>query len=449
MSEFFNKILHINCPQIVLRQNSSNSPKVYRGSGLITRINQRNLEIELSYCDDDSWSSILKHLESLGEKQGNVTVVGDKSAGIGKIVQETEYFSLSATDEQDRKWVSQKVLITNRQFSANKITLTAKLFEIQHSAYISSQEEASMRIYLSQNINIPYSNRMKTGEYVANFLACSYNFSIISCNENTIIKIESIDKKLPNLIETKVCEALQFITGDLVAWSSLEAYQESQISIRIRSLTKSNNQTKKRPPIRFEKLYTRKDVWELYEKYLNYILNYSDEELHPISGWIRRIVEARTQYLEAEMLTLSVAVESLVGMDDFKDFFKKEKTNSIKSQILLIENCMKELYLEDSFKKRLKGFMDNMNSVSATDKLKKLVDKGLVDESLTKAWKKIRNKAAHGYILKPGELNKNLKFCNQVTVLFHHLVFILIGYKGKYTDYSEDGWIKKSFNASH
>ena len=49
---------------------------------------------------------MLKHLESLGEKQGNVTVIGDKSAGIGKIVKKTEYFSLSATDDQNREWIS-------------------------------------------------------------------------------------------------------------------------------------------------------------------------------------------------------------------------------------------------------------------------------------------------------------------------------------------------------
>lgn len=149
------------------------------------------------------------------------------------------------------------------------------------------------------------------------------------------------------------------------------------------------------------------------------------------------------------MLTLSVAVESLLAINTLQEYFLENNLNKIESQILLVKDCIQELNIEDPFRNRLEGCMNSMNSVSTTDKLKKLVDKGLVDKSLKKAWKEIRNKAAHGYILKPGELNKNLKFCNQVTVLFHHLVFLIIGYRGKYTDYSEDGWIKKDFNPSN
>ncbi|MEM9922404.1 MAG: hypothetical protein AAF915_01385 [Cyanobacteria bacterium P01_D01_bin.50] len=181
MSEFSNQILCINCPRIILRQNSSNSPKVYQGSGSITRKSERNLELELSYFNDDSWSSMLKHFESLGEKG--------------------------------------------------------------------------------------------------------------------------------------------------------------------------------------------------------------------------RIIEARAESLESELFTLSVAVESLLTMDNLQEYFLSKNPNNIESQISLLKDCMKELELEDSFIKKLEGCMNSMKKLSATDKLKKLVDKGLVDKSLTKSWKKIRNKAAHGCIL--------------------------------------------------
>lgn len=60
MSEFYNQILCINCPRIILTQNSSNSPKVYQGSGSITRKSERNLELELSYFDDDHNSPIYR-----------------------------------------------------------------------------------------------------------------------------------------------------------------------------------------------------------------------------------------------------------------------------------------------------------------------------------------------------------------------------------------------------
>jgi hypothetical protein len=87
-----------------------------------------------------------------------------------------------------------------------------------------------------------------------------------------------------------------------------------------------------------------------------------------------------------------------------------------------------------------------MKSVRAKDRLRNLMDKGLLDKKLVDAWNKVRNKAAHGYVLEPEEFVENQKLSNQVTVLFNHLVFLTIGYVGKYTDYSEDGWIKKDYN---
>ncbi|BAZ68716.1 hypothetical protein NIES4106_34820 [Fischerella sp. NIES-4106] len=87
-----------------------------------------------------------------------------------------------------------------------------------------------------------------------------------------------------------------------------------------------------------------------------------------------------------------------------------------------------------------------MKSVRAKDRLRNLIDKGLLDKKLVDAWNKVRNKTAHGYVLEPEKFVENQKLSNQVTVLFNHLVFLAIGYLGKYTDYSEDGWIKKDYN---
>lgn len=87
-----------------------------------------------------------------------------------------------------------------------------------------------------------------------------------------------------------------------------------------------------------------------------------------------------------------------------------------------------------------------MNSVTTTDRLRNLENEGLIDKKLRNTWQKIRNKAAHGYVLQPEKVGEYLKLSNQITVLFNHLVFLAISYTGNYTDYSEIGCPKKEYN---
>ncbi|PMB19075.1 hypothetical protein [Fischerella thermalis] len=466
LSEFFDTSLHLNCPQISLRKELINSQEIYQGSGSITRTSEGQLELKLSYFDDNSWLLLFEHIEELGEKRGSLTRISDKSAGIGKIVPESEYFSLSAIDSQGREWTSTRVLISQRSFQSNLVTLIAQLHEISYTIQSSSNEKASMCLQLCGDINIPHNTLMQTEEELecfrfpslAHFFACGYEFFINHQNGITIIEVISDCQELPAFIETRVCEALQFVLSDFITWSTLELNQSTQRTIRIRSLLNKNKKTKLRPPIRFEKLDITKDIWKLYENYLQHILKDSERMLHPISGWIARIIEARTVCLESEMLTLSVAVESLLTIEPLKQLSEKEASldddsddeyNNLQSQISLIQSVIEPLSIDNSLRTRLTGFLGNIksvSSVSAMDRLRNLVDKGLLDKKLVDAWKDVRNSAAHGYVLEPEKFGKYHKLSNQVTVLFNHLVFLIIGYVGKYTDYREDGWIKKDYN---
>ncbi|BAZ68715.1 hypothetical protein NIES4106_34810 [Fischerella sp. NIES-4106] len=332
LSEFFDTSLHLNCPQISLRKELINSQEIYQGSGSITRTSEGQLELKLSYFDDNSCLSLLEHIEKLDEKQGNLTRISDKSAGTGKIVPESEYFSLSAIDAQGREWTSTRVLISERSFQSSLVTLVAQLHEIYYTIQLSSNEKASMCLQLCGDINIPHNTLMQTEEELecfrfpsaAIFFACSYEFFIKQQDNITILKVISDCKELPAFIETRICEALQFVLGDLITWSTLELNQSTQRTIRIRSLLNKNKKTKLRPPIRFEKLDITKDIWKLYENYLQHILKDSERMLHPISGWTARIIEARTVCLESEMLTLSVAVESLLTIEPLKQLSEKQ-----------------------------------------------------------------------------------------------------------------------------
>jgi hypothetical protein len=443
--EFFNKSLTLNCPQIILTQNKLNKPKIYQGSGLITRTSKENLEVELSYLDEDIRSTMLEEYIGIGELEI-----------IGTTVKKEEYFSLTATDSEGREWISTDVFVYNHEshLQVSKIKLYAKCYEIWHTMELPKLNDSFIRLQISDKIKIPFNKKIPIpqefplGLEATVFEACSYQFAIYHQQDSTIIEIRSTNgNEFPDFIGTRACEALQFVVGDFISWSTLEFIQENQRTIRIRPYHNNENRSQKfRQPLRFEKIDLEKDIWLLYEKYLNHILNYQVQELHPISGWVRRIIESRELFLETEILTVSVAIESLLGLEPLKDFTLDTHSDNLESQILLVKDKIKGLEIDESFKNRLEGFLNSTKSVSATDRLRNLISKGLVNEKVVKAWKKIRNLSAHGYNLENHQLEEYLNLLNQATILFHQLIFLMIGYTGKYTDYTQIGWRDKEFN---
>jgi hypothetical protein len=458
ISEFFDKSLVINCPRMTITQLASNSPEVYQGSGSITRTSSGQLELKLFHSGDVSLSSFFRK-------------VPEGYGAVGKPVPENRYFNLDATDNQGREWRSERFSIDKRfsideKFQGNEVTITAQLYKISHTAQVLSNENASLRLQLSEIIDIPFYYVMQTGERAkplinfAYFQACGYEFIIKHESNGTLIEVTSNSSDLPNFIETRVCEALQFVVGVLISWSIFELNQSDKKTIVVQALLNKGNgdiQREKLPPIRLYGRDTDKDIWNLFEKYLYHIINYPKKDFHPVSGWVRRVIDARTPIVETRMLVFPVAVEGLLDINPLKENLINTVDDSIKSEALRFEEEIKDkLKLEESFDPnfvgRLNGWLKdvkNVNDVRAIDKLYNLKKKGLLDERLIDSWKKVRNKSVHGNTIKPNEVKKYSRFCYQVSVLFNHLIFLIIGYTGKYTDYadySEEGWIEKEFN---
>lgn len=67
----------------------------------------------------------------------------------------------------------------------------------------------------------------------------------------------------------------------------------------------------------------------------------------------------------------------------------------------------------------------------------KLEDMGILDPNLVEAWQKIRNTRAHGGFSGADNLFENNERNLTVLQLLYNLVFLIIGYTGSYTDYSD------------
>ena len=72
----------------------------------------------------------------------------------------------------------------------------------------------------------------------------------------------------------------------------------------------------------------------------------------------------------------------------------------------------------------------------------------VVDQEDIKAWKFIRNKAAHGALtVDPSAVQCLLDRFNRLVVMAYKLVFFRISYQGLYTDYATRGWPEVPFDS--
>ncbi|OGV49691.1 MAG: hypothetical protein A2X49_03405 [Lentisphaerae bacterium GWF2_52_8] len=74
--------------------------------------------------------------------------------------------------------------------------------------------------------------------------------------------------------------------------------------------------------------------------------------------------------------------------------------------------------------------------------MKDIEKQGIVNKRDTNAWE-VRHKKAHGEKIGVGQAQ--IDSHHKLIILLNHLIFNLIGYKGKYTDYGEHGFPIKEY----
>ena len=241
-------------------------------------------------------------------------------------------------------------------------------------------------------------------------------------------------------IETRIIESLQFVLARPLLWSiMIKGTGGSTISC-IREIGSNNLRYKVQPPISL----TDNTEWfcKLFELYLKYVLQHTEDKLHPISAQMRSICRASVGNVETQSLILSVAVESILKR-------VHETTFQLSPEEKEWINKAQEYFCSwggpENLSKRILSLFTMLPNPSASMRLNELVELRAINNEHRQAWSTLRNKLAHGGALGSTSLQEFLELSNTVLVLFYHLVFFAIGYEGKYTDYSTIGWPQKDY----
>lgn len=307
------------------------------------------------------------------------------------------------------------------EFPAAKMSLTKKL---SGGKYISSHSLNEVDLKIGKfKFNI-----VKDGELLR-----------VNCSQT-----KGSQNEITDGLSWKIQETLQFILGKKLKIITSELVSKD---LQVTKFYSSNKKIDERffPPLRLHDAVIYPDYWKLFESYFDKCREEKGDGFHKLSQYLSSVLDSSKATLEGQCLTLAVAIEGLINTF-FKDMpvnkeFSKEDVEKIQHKLMEIED------LSESKQKRVFGLVNILNQIRAKDKLLELVGQGQIEENLVTAWDEVRNKAAHG-TLQCDDFQLYYIYKNCMVVLLYKLIFVVIKYSGKYTDYSETGFPIREFTNS-
>ena len=251
------------------------------------------------------------------------------------------------------------------------------------------------------------------------------------------------DTMLPTAFQHRLLETVRFVTSTFVSWVMNETFQDG---IRTLELCKLRLANKGIIPEPLDARGNDKDFYQLLDRYFQYSLeNAQGENYAPLSTKLGGLYPLKEVWLDTIALMIGVAVESV--MKDLPDFAKPEQ--ALLDEVTVISNAIEATSVGENTKKRALGSISGIKSSRVEDKLRFLKNIGVITDDVIAQWKNLRNKTAHGSLhVDPRLLQELLNDIYSVMTLINKLVFLRIGYDGKYSDYSQTGWPIKDFKAS-
>jgi hypothetical protein len=175
-----------------------------------------------------------------------------------------------------------------------------------------------------------------------------------------------------------------------------------------------------------------------------YYLHLKDNPNSILPKWHTRLYDAGTGYLFRYILTLSIAVEALLGRH--YPIVEEPKMNP-KTELDKISE-LAGILNDDVLVIKLKALVENVNRKQSNyptkRKLKGLTGENKVSIGAAQTWDKARGKLAHGEDYND-DMDNGLDTMLDLQTLYYEIVFSIIGYQGEYVNFfaSKSGTVVK------
>ncbi|SRR5712692_11396992 len=439
--------LLLDCPKIVLTQHLPHEPRIIRGKGMISLLGHSQFQLRM-YSDGASIPSF-EHFKSWAKWVQ------------GEVIPEHDYFNLEATDLSGNKWQNQKILIDPHGSNGEVITATFNELTYRVSG-LTPTLAPSLRMYFFQTLDIPYTKYLDTTTRSGDKMlersvsldmtsfeidTLHFDFKKVRPEESTTILIVHSDSDaFPEAIEARIEECLRYVTFRPLSCCIVDKQNLGTRDVIVRPRHKTEKGLFDEP-LDSNPAFAN-DYWRLFSDYFRHIASYTDRlKYHPLSAQLFPVISPGTKQLHIAGLLVSVAVEGILN-SEFPDLGKPSGAfiTNLNHVLTLIRRIK---CIDKTMSARFTGAVNAMKSARAKDKLKVLAEQSVVTKAMVDAWDELRNTTAHASIhVDEGDIQALWSRCNTVYTLLNKLVFLAIGYSGKYRDYSARDWPVVDFRAS-
>lgn len=252
------------------------------------------------------------------------------------------------------------------------------------------------------------------------------------------------DATLPENFDDRLVEAIRFCTATVSDPVMRETVHGGKKVVELASHRPANKGMLEPP------LLPRgndSDFYRLMERYFLYACaNAHGRDFAPLSAKVGGLFALKGVNLDTVALLASVAVESVLNEDAFQELGKPPTI--VLDQLKQMLAHIRASKAEPSFVRRVCNVLGGMKSSRAKDKLHALVVASAIEEADRKAWNDTRNRAAHGsFEIDPTKVQELIDVVFRLSALVYKLVFLQIGYRGKFTDYGVHNWPVQDFVA--
>jgi hypothetical protein len=376
----------------------------------------------------------------------------------GQLLDRQLFYSLSATDFVGQAWKSEGILPGTTRGPGGQ-SVHGTLRDLRSSKTMQyAQDGSCLKMLFFDDVEIPCNATVDTtmnfGEEsqltarslnLARFNSCGFEF-LLHTDPGRLQAVVTSNEGIPEQLEMRFIESLQFSLAKSLQCRFFERVSGQTNTIRLMPARPQSSHTKLPPPLRLnapEVHGNPNPVWNMLDRYLQFILPYGEPDWHPCSIYVHKAREASSNSLDARALALTIAVEGPVKRlhPDIE-----KPSNAFKKAVRCLKaHCASWAGVDgwdgnDSLRQRAGGLLSQLWSTRPVDRLYALADCGTVDRPHIEAWKALRNPMAHAEIPDPADSQLFVDNLMAATVLLHQLVFSTIRYVGPYTDYSTRGF---------
>ena len=367
----------------------------------------------------------------------------------GKVADVNESYDLTANAYNGDTWTAEAVELND----LNEVLFFGRLHSIRLSAVLTRNTGYSLRLHFFDTYVLPfskYTSESRNGATfnalnAASFDAGKLQFEICSRAEltQTIVHCTALDCPVQNLSQ-RINESLQFFTGKHANWRVCRERTNNTETITLLSPTKELVSDTLQAPL----LPTHNNIdrdWTLFIAYFEHVASTPRKCFwHPIAYLLYGARQSASNTADAHAAALALCISALAEFlpDPEENVDKKNALAALKANLL---EFAKTATSDADLKDRLTKYIRQFGSPNLKDRLYFLASKQYVDPTYIPIWSRLRNKAAHPSFKDMEQVSADnfQPYYDDVfatTALMYQVIFFLVGYKGKTSDYGKRGF---------